>query len=573
MSGASGSDAVTDSVTHPRVLVIGLDALTPQLVEKWAAEDRLPNIARLLRDGAWGPMRSVPNRNSAPAWSTMVTGLNPGKHGVYWFTEDDPTNYQYRFINGSFRRGKAFWSVLSDEGQRVGVMNVPLTFPAEKVNGVFVAGLDSPSADDPRFTHPSELRNEVIEAAGGEYWVYPALARFVITDKADEGLDRLHKSIEKRAEVTKHLMTSREWDVFMAVFTESDVVQHFFWRHMEDPRPEDPPRHRDAIRATYEHLDRVVGELMDVAGEDTVVMLVSDHGARHEEGLARVLPNWLEQLGLLSYRHGSDARTVRSLRVAAVSKSFRQLEKRLSPEAKHKLSRRLPWLRRRAEAVMSFGKLDWAHTKAYTDGKRPEIWVNLRGRQSQGIVDPEQYEEVRQEIIDSLTSAICDRTGQPLVRRVLRREEAYSGPYVERSPDLVVEWRDGGNCLDIAYPDGKRLRLAKQHLPDDPFDYLVNGGHDPYGIVAMHGPGIRKANIEDANIEDFTPTLLFLRDAPIPSDVDGKVLEDALTPEAVRSRTKKVGAEATISVDSGSGYSEEEAEEIRDRLKSLGYVE
>ncbi|MFN2489111.1 MAG: alkaline phosphatase family protein [Actinomycetota bacterium] len=557
----------------PKVLIIGLDALTPRLVEKWVAEDRLPNISRFLTEGAWGPMSSVPNRNSAPAWSTMVTGLNPGKHGIYWFTEDKPETYEYQFINGSYRRGKAFWRLLSEEGQRVSVMNVPLTFPAEEVNGVFVSGLDSPSAEDPRFTYPSELRHEVISTAGGEYYVYPALARFVVAGQADEGLDRLHRSIDKRAAVAEHLMGSREWDTFMVVFTESDVVQHFFWQHMDDPASEDPQRHRDAIRDTYEHLDAVVGELMSKVDDDTVVVLVSDHGARHEEGLARTLPNWLGQLGLLTYREEERKTSARSVAFSTISKLFRRLDKTLSPEMKHKLSRRFPWLRRRVEVMMSFAKVDWSKTKAYTDGKRPEIWINLQGRQSQGIVAPEDYESVRQEIIDRMSSAVCVKTGQPLVRRVLRREEAYSGPYVERSPDLVVQWMDEGACFDIRYPDGTNHKLQKQHLPDDPFDHLVNGGHDQYGIVALLGPGVKAGHIEDAQIADVAPTVLFLRDAAIPSDVDGKVLTDAFDEEVRSARTTRRGAEATMKPDEGAGYSEEEEAEIRERLRSLGYVE
>jgi len=556
----------------PRVLIVGLDALTPQLVEKWVAESRLPHIARFLEQGAWGALNSVPNRNSAPAWSTMVTGLNPGKHGVYWFTEDDPENYAYRFINGSFRRGKAFWRVLSEEGHRVGVINVPLTFPAEEVNGVFVSGLDSPSADDPRFTHPAELRHEVVDVAGGEYYVYPALARFMVAGEPDAGLARIHRSIDKRLKVAKHLMATRPWDAFMVVFTESDVVQHFFWRHMDDPTSGEPEAHRNAIRNTYEHLDRVVGELMEAAGPDTVVVLVSDHGARYEEGLARALPSWLEQLGLFSYRTGSARRSPKSLAVAAASKTFRQLDKRLSPELKHRLSRRLPWLRRRVEVMMSFSKVEWSGTKAYTDGKRPEIWINLRGRQREGIVPPEDYDRVRDEIIAALQAATCAKTGLPLVRRVMRREEAYSGPFVERSPDLIVEWMDAGACLDITYPDGRGMQLRKQHLPDDPFDHLVNGGHDQYGIVALIGPGVRPTRLEGAQIADVAPTILYLRDAPIPTDVDGEVLEAALFPDLIASRPPRRGAESVSGAD-GEGYSEEEAAEIRERLKSLGYVE
>ncbi|MCA1694676.1 MAG: alkaline phosphatase family protein, partial [Actinobacteria bacterium] len=199
---------MVDLVDRPRVLVIGLDAFTPRLVEKWIAEDRLPNVERFLRDGAWGPMNSVPNRNSAPAWSTMVTGLNPGKHGIFFFTEDSPDRYDYKFVNGSFRRGKAFWRVLSEEGQRVCIMNVPLTFPAEAVNGAMISGLDTPSADDPRFTHPPELRHQLKEWAGGEYPIYPGIKNYMMSGRSTQALDQTHRAIDTRASVAERLMLS-----------------------------------------------------------------------------------------------------------------------------------------------------------------------------------------------------------------------------------------------------------------------------------------------------------------------------------------------------------------------------
>ena len=521
----------------PKVLIIGLDAATPRLVEKWVSEGRLPTINRFLEDGAYGPLRSVPNRNSAPAWSTMVTGVNPGKHGIYWFTEDNPETYDYKFVNGSYRKAKAFWRVMSEDGQRVGIVNVPVSFPAEEVNGVFVAGLDSPSPDDPRFTHPPELRHEVVKAAGGEYFVHPGLAKFVIADQADEGLDRLHRSIDKRAAVAKHLMANHEWDAFMVVFTETDVVQHFFWKQMEDPDPGTSERHKTAVRDTYEHCDRIAAELIEAAGPDTVVLLVSDHGARFDDGLARAIPSWLYQLGLLAYKDQkveSAGSRAKSAVQSAIAKTFRQLDKRLSPEQKHRLARRFPWARSRVEVMMSFARIDWSRTKAYTDGKRPEIWINLEGRQSQGIVPEAEYDTVRQTIIDAIESAVNAKTGEPLCRKVWKREEAYSGPYVDRSPDLVIEWRDAGPCLEIRQADGRVFQLDKQHLPDDPFDKLLNGGHDQFGIVGLLGPGVTAGRLEGADIADIGPTVLYLRDAPIPDDVDGKVLMDAARRHARR---------------------------------------
>jgi len=558
-------------VTSPKVLIIGLDAATPRLVEKWVSEGRLPTIARFLEDGAFGPLRSVPNRNSAPAWSTMVTGTNPGKHGIFWFTEDNPETYDYKFVNGSFRRTKAFWRVLSDEGQRVGIVNVPLTFPAEEVNGVFVGGLDSPSTDDPRFTYPPELREEVIAAAGGEYHITPALAKYMIADQVEEGLERLHRAADKRAAVAKHLMTTREWDAFMVVFTETDVVQHFFWKQMEDPEPGTPEHHKTAVRDTYEHCDRIAADLIEAAGPDTLVILVSDHGARFDDGLARAIPSWLEQLGLLAYKEEKANRSIKARAQGVVAKTFRQLDKRLSPEAKHRLARRFPWARSRVEVMMSFAKVDWSRTKAYTDGKRPEIWINLKGRQNQGIVEPADYDKVRDEIIAAVESAVNANTGEPLCRKVWKREEAYSGPYVERSPDLVIEWLDAGPCLDVRQADGRVFHLEKRHLPDDPFDKLLNGGHDQFGIVGLLGDGVKPGRIEGADIADIGPTVLYIRDAPIPADVDGKPLAGALTFD----RGAKQGdtAQAAPTSDADTEYSADEEAEIHERLQALGYVE
>lgn len=557
----------------PRVLIIGLDAATPRLVERWVAEGRLPNLQRFLQEGAYGEMLSVPNRNSAPAWSSMVTGLNPGKHGIYWFTEDDPKTYSYKFVNGSFRRGKAFWRILSDEGHKVGIMNVPLTFPAEHVNGIFVAGMDSPSAQDPRFTYPPELREEVIATAGGEYYVQPGLAHYVITGQIDEGIARLHRSIDKKAAVAKKLMTTNPWDVFMVVFTESDVVKHFFWQQMEDPKPTDLPHHQSAVRDTYEHLDRMVGDLMDAAPPDTTFMIVSDHGARYDDGLTRAIPSWLEHLGLLTYKTEQATSLVSSIVQTGAAKTFRLLDKRLSPEARHKVARTFPALRRKVEVMMSYAKVDWSKTKAYTDGKRPEVWINLKGRQQEGIVESAEYDEVRQTIIDAFTQAVGVSTGEALIRNVHRREEAYSGPFVDRSPDLVIEWMDSHPDLEIRYPDGRTHKLTKDHLPDDPFDTMLNGGHDSYGMVALLGPGVKPGRIQDAKIADVAPTILFMRDAPIPSDLDGKVLKDALAGELVASRSEKSGGSGISEDSEDIGYSADEEAEIHDRLRSLGYVE
>jgi predicted AlkP superfamily phosphohydrolase/phosphomutase len=160
------------------------------------------------------------------------------------------------------------------------------------------------------------------------------------------------------------------------------------------------------------------------------------------------------------------------------------------------------------------------------------------------------------------------------VKRVMRREDVYTGPFVERSPDLILEWSSEGTCLDVRYPDGRAFTLEKRHLPDDPRDEVLNGGHDQFGIVGLLGPGIRAGRIDGAQIADIAPTILFLRHASIPSDVDGRVLTDALTPELVTATPSRQGASGIVEdAAETTGYSQDEEAEIKERLQGLGYVE
>ena len=502
----------------------------------------------------------------------MITGLNPGKHGIFWFTEDIPEDYSYKFINASHRKGRTMWRLLSDEGKRVVAINVPLTFPAEEVNGVVVAGLDAPSVDDPRFTHPPSYRDELVAAAGGQYTIHSGHALFSDPARADEAIARLHRSIEEREAAALHAIDKEQWDFFMVVFMESDVIQHFFFQQMESPRPDDPPHHRTAIRDVYEHLDSVVGKLLARIDDETLVVLVSDHGARADDGLARALPDWLEQLGYLSYRDAS-SRSMKGRLQSFLRVAYRQVDKRLSTETKHRLSERFPRLRQKVEVGISYGAVDWSRTQAYTDGKRPEIWVNLEGRQAQGAVPPERLEEVLTAISNDLTSAVCDSTDAPVITAVHRSDSAYSGPFTHRSPDLIIEWAEERTCLSLRYPDGRRLEVSKKHLGDDPEGDALNGGHAQEGVIGFLGAGAGRAEVK-ANILDVAPTILFSLEAPIPSDLDGRVLREAFN-EALAERAEKKGPPSAGDgpPDEGTAYSEAEEEEIRERLHALGYVE
>lgn len=553
-----------------KVLVIGLDALTPSLVDRWRRDGLLPNISRFLDRGAWGSMRSVPNRNSAPAWSSMVTGLNPGKHGIYYFTEDEPGSYGFHYINASFRRGDPFWRILSKEGRRVGVANVPISYPAEEVNGFLIAGMDAPSVDDQRFAYPPELREEIAHASRGRYQVHGFQTLLVDPERRDDGIRRLHDAIDSRTDTFIHLMKTQDLDVFMGVYTESDVIQHFFWKHMEEPEGH-PDIHVNAIRDVYVHLDDVVGRLIEAAGPGAVTMLISDHGGRRDDGLARALPSWLEQLGFLRYKAHNDGGG--GGRAAAIlGRVYFRLAKTLPSRTKQVLAKRLPQLREKIEGALSHSGIDWANTKAYTDGKRPEIWINSVESRPHGIVKPDRYDDVCDEIAQALTTATSIVTGEPIVTSVLRRDAAYSGPFVHLSPDLIVDWDERSTGLTVTYPDGRRLDLSKGHLKHDPLNEMITGGHARDGVIGLLGPQVAHVDLGTVSILDFAPSLLFVMDAPIPEDLDGSPLVNAFD-EPLRSRRPKRSEGTVSSGAGGTGYSAEDEAEIGERLRSLGYVE
>ena len=170
--------------SHPRLLIIGLDGATFDLIRPWAAAGKLPNIARLMETGVSAPLRSVPNQNSAPAWSSYATGKNPGKHGIFYFDERIEGTYNKRYLNGGFRQGESWWMIASRYGKVVGVINVPMSFPAEPVKGVMLAGLDAPSVDSPGFGYPPELMRE-LQTNVGEYTIEPGLPSYMKMGRKD----------------------------------------------------------------------------------------------------------------------------------------------------------------------------------------------------------------------------------------------------------------------------------------------------------------------------------------------------------------------------------------------------
>lgn len=551
-----------------KVVIIGLDGATFDIINPLVASGKLPQITRLIREGVSGELESTIPPLSPNAWSSFATGKNAGKHGIYSFSELKPDSYQIRYVNAGLRQGATLWSILSREGRRVGVVNVPITYPPEPVNGFLISGIDAPSSTS-QIAYPAELLNEIRREVGDYIIEYPLLG--VVDAKGGGSIIRnLHRVEELRAATTKYLMSKYPWDLLVVVFIAIDRVQHFFWHAME-PRhyryhEEGAEQYRMAILDTYEKMDQLVGDILAGLDEEITLMVISDHGAGpFDDTLPYLnLNDWLVELGLLKLRsqgHSPTQRLLRGIRSVA--------RKSLTPGLKSELKKRFSSLQERVQSHLYFSVIDWSQTKAfasYDEFLARGIRINLKGREPEGIVEPEEYERLRGTLIDQLKGLCHPVTGNPVVREVYKREEIYSGPCLEKAPDLVVSWAEEA-FFSGSPPSKREERFRLSHL-------RRSGEHRQKGIFMAKGPHLKRgAQVSGAEITDITPTLLYLLGLAIPNDMDGRVLTEIFEDEFLRRTTIRYRDPDEERDGRERGYSEEEAEQIRERLEGLGYLQ
>lgn len=559
-----------------RLMILGFDGTSPDLLERWMEEGHLPSIKKLVEDGAYGHLESVPNTCSPCAWTTFATGKNAGKHGIYRFTERDFGSYRYNFVNGAHRRAKAFWNMLC--GDRVGcVVNVPMTYPAEEINGCWVSGFDAPGVESKGFCYPEGLLDEM-KAHNGPYRIMRDFGSLLRKD-ADWGktAEFLLDSLESRYRHTVYLMDKYDWELFTVVFMETDHAHHFFWKFLDpkhpDYRPEDAERFGDTILNVYKSMDDIVRRLVE-KNPDATVMIVSDHGGAVNTRGGSLVADWLEGLNLLSRKDaggGGGRGTLKKISTAVMRKAFGLVNRHLSTEAKFRLIRLMPGVRAKVESAVRLGDIDWEKTKAYCDGAQDDIWINLKDRDPLGVVSPEEYDELCDFICDELNSAVDAKTGRPVVDAAFRRRDVYEGGYVERSPDISIRWKIDGVVTGI------RSKSSPADITPIDWDWpadIPNGGHRIEGVVVAHGPHVAPGvRLQGAQLQDIAPTVLYHFDEEIPEDMDGRVIGEMFKGEYFRARPPRGGAAAgSMEEQQEDIYSEEDASVIEQRLKDLGYI-
>jgi predicted AlkP superfamily phosphohydrolase/phosphomutase len=550
-----------------KVFVVGLDAATWELVLPWAEAGVMPTVARLLREGARADLRSTLPALTPPGWTSAATGRNPGKHNVFNFYKATAGGLGRAPVTLGDLRSPRVWDIAAQHGRRSCVLHMPLTYPPQPIPGVMISGIMTPKgAED--FVAPAELKAELAARIPGYRLEVDAdpLRRGDLEAFKQDAFDLQRVQTEEAL----HLLDTEDWDLFWVMFHTLDKLQHFYWRHMDPSHPAHPGPgpHQHTIRDFHAAFDRSLAAFLEKVPSDASIVLLSDHGSAPLHKYFCVM-NWLADNGFLGLNADGAAR--RGL--AAMGVDARAIVRSLRRAGLGWMPRLLPRALKGAvpQALMGFAKvqhrIDWSRTRAYCPSAPGSgLWLNVRGREPQGIVEPgAQYEEVLAEVVEKLLAYGDPETGEPVVAAVHRRNEAYHGPHADGGPDLQIE-----TARTVCMVEGLGMRPL---MPAGRGPEERTGNHQRDGILVVAGPEIRAGvTLDTCIIEDVAPTVLHLLGLPIDADMDGRVLTEAMTPAAVAARPVAVADEPYTMSANGFTYSQDDEAKIQDMLEGLGYV-
>jgi len=457
-----------------KVLIIGLDCAAPELVfDQWL--DDLPNIKHLVSEGVWGKLRSSIPPITIPAWMCMVTSKNPGMLGIFGFRNRSEYSYDNFWIaNSTAIKEPTLWDVIGREGYKVGLVGVPQTYPPKPVNGFMVTDWLAPDTNAD-YTFPEFIKDEVRMAVGD----YKLDCEKFRTENKDALLAEIYDMTTKRFDLVEYFLREKPWHFFMFVEIGLDRIQHGFWKFFDKTHRKYQPgnKYENAIYEYYKYLDERIGRLLKVIDDQTVVLVVSDHGAKKMEGAINI-NDWLIQEGYMTLK--------------------------TKPEGLVKLEE---------------ADIDWPKTKAWgLGGYYGRLFLNVKGREKMGAVEPEDYEKVRDEIAEKL-KAITDEKGNNIGTRVFKPQEAYKGPNIDQAPDLIIYfgdlyWRSTGTIGHDSIHS-----FETEVGPDDAV-------HAEDGIFILWDPQVKRGRqLENLSIYDVAPTVLDVMGIKVPDDMEGKIIE------------------------------------------------
>lgn len=545
--------------------MIGLDGATFDLIRPFIQQGFLPNLRTLISNGASAELASTIPPVTASAWTSFMTGKNPGKHGLFDFMQRRENSYDLAPVSSFNRDGKAVWEIASEAGKKCIVLGVPVTYPPTPLNGLMVTGMLTPrGAND--YTYPAELKKEITGAIG-EYIVYSD--EVYSKGRGEIFLDALHYSIQQRAKTAAYLLHNYEWDLGILVFPETDTVCHGLWwaydethhQHAQEGMQPDGSL-QNGIRDIYRDLDAYIGELVASLPRDTTILVMSDHGHGPLRNFLYV-NNFLKRRGYLKIKN-APASQIKNL-AFSVGLTPRTAYGMLLNMGLGKLRRTMD-KRRGGRGLLkrfflSLNDVDWENTLAYSIGYIGEVHLNVKGREPRGIVEQgAEYARVRDELIRELRELKLPN-GEPLIEQIWKKEEIYRGAHLDDAPDILFFPK---NLETIAFGD---FEFGSNRILEP--SYGVSSSHRMNGIFIAQGERIPShAQTANPSLIDLAPTILHLLDVPIPRDMDGRVLSEIFS----QARPVEYGGSGELERERGDAYSKEDEAEVMERLKDLGYI-
>jgi predicted AlkP superfamily phosphohydrolase/phosphomutase len=525
-----------------RVLLIGWDGADWRILDPMLEAGMLPNLQALIDRGARGVLKSTVPNHSWAAWPSFLTGMEPSNHGVYDIFEKKIGERRSLPVTYRSIKEKTMLADLATAGVPTVMTNFPLTFPPPRIEGKLVAGGVLPKRRP--FTHPPELAEEMDRA--GVPFPINGMSWTTFRNRPQPFLAEARELTEARTRANLWILDNTDWAFAALIYVATDRVQHCLDKYVAPDHPDFASLSKDAlaeqVRDIYRLLDDGLGSILERAGDDDLVLFISDHGF---QSCTRALhmDRLLEKMGFL--RFAASNAVFGPMQWGPMRTAARKVYDVLGLHGKVSLPQ----------------SVNWQKTVAYTSVRSTGegVSLNLAGREPEGIVDPNEFEQVRDKVMDALASFVDPKTGKRPMARVLRKEDVFHGRFAETAPDIMLE-------------PAPLYSLTHARTPIEDADWL-SGDHRMDGVIAAAGPRVRDDGFADpAFLVDMAPTILAALGTASSVKHDGQVLS-AVVGEEGQVAAARAATETSSEGRDASGLDDSEAEELEDHLRGLGYLE
>lgn len=549
-----------------KVIIIGLDGATFDLIGPWVKKGLLPNISKLMKKGSYGYLKSVRPHCTAPAWTSFATGKNPGKHGVFDFVMPSGSLSDLETVTSDSIKSETFYEIVENAGMNCALINLPVSYPP-RIKGITITSLMTKGED---FVFPSELKNKLTKL--NEYRISPD-PEISVKGRNSKYIRDIRKLERTRFECVKDIFELKDWDCFFYLISGSDWIQH---RTFGDLLSGNSKQNSEPLKA-FKEFDEYIGWFVENLPQNTNLLLMSDHGFMIRPYIFYI-NTWLKKCGYLSITKGEASRIAPTIK-AKERQSVRRGLDFVPSEKLIKLLHKFPWLKNSAiigfrtlkkflpiDKTLAIGTANLDATSVFNTREGTwGVYINDSKRFLNGTVDEETYPEIRNEIKEKLVKLRNPYTGKKVLKNVQFSEDVYSGPYTRKAPDVVFQ-SDFHQIDSIITHDVYTFRKGNHN------------GHSPLGILISYGPDIKKATkIRSTSLLDLAPTILHILNLPVVDDMDGNVIKDIFHKRSKilkrEVKYKKPDDRYSPQTQKQQYQADNEQEQVKERLRNLGYLD